>query len=471
VATLVPGVTTQTTTARYFSLYWALAEFADQLGYDAATCRALIRKAEVALAWASLVDPDTGELTGPGDMHAADSVARLLRQGREQSLTVTGLGTYSTRSWGYWSQYKGSSVVLQIASADRNAVRRGSRHCPQSISKMFEPLLQLSASRPPTSGDLAGFTHLTEMNVDSADVGPLRELMTATRQGSHRPEDWLASDQMRRSTLRILARATQLCPGTKGWRLTLSDAVAYGTYIDDPVLVEERRQAEAWRGMLLRHHSVGAWRILWASLVDEVLRRPDPVSRTELHDWVRAHVGSGTLAAFVDSLPPVSETGHPVAAEDQVGSQYERIEAAIAVLLLGAHRIDHLAGESLKAFCGGSASRRLYLDPYWVASQLVEYKSRTLGDFACALVDDMLAQSHRVSLRKMRVEGNGRMVLPTKLHEREGRYFADSAEGSGNVGVRAYELGQMCTQLGIFAEVDGIPEATDIGRDLLSLPR
>lgn len=471
VSLLVPGVTSLTTIARYFSLYWALADFADSHNYDATACRSLVRNAEVGLAWASALNPATGDLTGSRNMHGADSVHRLLREGGAEKLAGLGAGSYSTRSWGYWSQYKGSSLLLKIATSDRNAIRRGPRVCPEPISKIFEPLLQLCSCQPPAAGDIPRFVDLNVMDSDSADVVPLRELLTASRQGSHRPEDWLPADQMRRSTLRILARSAQVCPSEKGWRFTLAGATAYGSRIEtDPIFLEEHRQTRAWRGLLLRHHSVGAWRVLWSALVDEVLRNHEPVSRDQLHDWIRAHVGSCTVEAFVDQLPSIDEGGQPAPAEDKVLAEYATVEASIAVLLLGALRIDHLDDESLEAFSGGSARRRLYLDPYWVAGQYSDYKSRTMGDFACALVDDMLAQSHRVALRKMRVENNGQMVLPTKLHEREDRWFADSSEGSGNVGIRARELGQICTQLGIFEDTDGLPQVTEVGRRLLRLP-
>ncbi|PRC46223.1 hypothetical protein C6A85_91170 [Mycobacterium sp. ITM-2017-0098] len=146
------------------------------------------------------------------------------------------------------------------------------------------------------------------------------------------------------------------------------------------------------------------------------------------------------------------------------------VEAWIGILLLGAFRLEHFEGEVLSAFLGGSAHRRVYLDPHWVHGQYTEYRSRSLGDFACALVDDMLAQSHRVALRKMRVESNGQMILPTKLHEREGRWFAESPEGAGNIGVRADQVGQICTQLGIFSTSDDVPTVTPVGRELLGLP-
>ena len=263
----------------------------------------------------------------------------------------------------------------------------------------------------------------------------------------------------------------QISPNSRGWQYTLADGVAYGDRIDsDSVFVEERRQAEAWRGMLLRRHSVGAWRQLWSALVAEVLRSAEPASRDELHQWIRSQVGSGSVSEFVHNLPPVQAGGHPAPAEENINENHSGVEAWIGVLLLGAFRLEHLNDEVLSAFLGGSARRRVYLDPHWVHGQYNEYRVRSLGDFACALVDDMLAQSHRVALRKMRIENNGQMILPTKLHEREGRWFAESEEGAGNIGVRANQVGQICEQLGMFAQSNGAPAVTVVGRELLRLP-
>src|SRR3982074_3233137 len=90
VGLLVPGVTTLTTIARYFSFYWALADLAGSRDLDALACRDLVRNAEVGLAWASALDPKTGSLTGARSMHGADTVHRLLQQGRDQHLADVG---------------------------------------------------------------------------------------------------------------------------------------------------------------------------------------------------------------------------------------------------------------------------------------------------------------------------------------------------------------------------------------------
>lgn len=471
VGLLMPGVTSLTTIARYYAFYWALAEFADSRDLDVSACRSLVRNAEVTLAWASAIDPASGNLTGPRSMHGADAVVRLLQLGRAEHLARVGAGSYSERSWGFWSQYGGSSVVLKIAATDKYAIRRGTRSCPTRVKQMFEQMLQLCAVRPPDAADIDDYVALTTMNEASPDIEPLRELLSATVMRVHDPNDWLPSDIMRRSTLRILARSAQISPNSKGWQFTLTDGVAYGDRIDnDLVFVEERRQAEAWRGMLLRRHSVGAWRRLWSALVAEVLRAAEPATRDELHEWIRGQVGSGSVSKFADNLPPVQAGGHPSPAEEIVYENYSGVEAWIGVLLVGAFRLAHLNDEVLSAFLGGSARRRVYLDPYWVHGQYTEYQSRSLGDFACALVNDMLAQSHRVALRKMRIETNGQMILPTKLHEREGRWFAESEEGGANIGVRANQVGQICEQLGMFAQSQGAPAVTFEGRECLGLP-
>ena len=55
VSVLVPGLSTLSDSALRFALYWALADLAAKHESDAAACQTLIRRAESALAWASLV--------------------------------------------------------------------------------------------------------------------------------------------------------------------------------------------------------------------------------------------------------------------------------------------------------------------------------------------------------------------------------------------------------------------------------
>ncbi|MFI9812557.1 hypothetical protein [Saccharothrix variisporea] len=460
VDTLVPGVSTLTRLVRYYALYWALADHAEEHGLDAAACQELVRRAEVTLALVS-VDHDR-ELFA----HGVDRVKTMLRKGTTAGLAELGRSSYSPRAWGFWSQYNGPSITLGTVDVEDGALRPGRHRCPASVRRMFQPMIDFLARDGLGDGDVGRFSGLAIEEPDTADLPPLRDLFTATRHGRHRPEEWNGDDHTRRATLRMLARAVQRAPGgapADAFRAHL----AYGDALDtDPVLVGEER-ARAWRGVLLRHHSVGAWRRLWAALVDEVIDAGGTATRDDLHAWVGSAVSAGTVRGFVRSLPgAVDATGHPLPAEEEVLGSGAPIEADLAVLLIGAQRLTHLRGRSLDAFLGRrrrSSGRGQFLDPTWVAFREAEHGDRPLAELARAFVDDMLAQSRRVALRKLRVDGNGRMTLFSKLHERNGRYFADQREGMGNVGLRIDQLAAMARQLGLLSD-SGV---TALGADLL----
>jgi len=470
---LVPGVSTLTDSARHFALYWAVAQRCGSEGYDAATCRDVIRRSESALAWASLVDPETGGLNGPAAMHGADTVRRLLSQVQEDELGEHLVATYSPRSWGYWSQYTGPATTLGIVSVDKNSLRPGPRACPAQVQEMFSPLLDIASHRAVKQAEIGDFISLANPGLGGPDIEPLRGLITATPD-SVDTSRWSGDDLTRRSTLRILARAVQLVPDQTDWRAIFSAAIAFGPHLDiDPIYQEEGARAQAWRGVLLRHRLVGAWRILWAALVGHVLNSGEPLNRAQLHEWIRSHVPAVTMGQFRADLPATRDAnGHPLPAEDDVeGQGREPIESALAALVLSSQRIEELGGTALDAFRGGStAPRRVFLDPYWVGARAGEYADQWIGDFAAAVVDDMLAQSHRVALRKLEVKADGSVVMPSKLYEREGRYFAESAEGAYNIGYRAETVGSIAIQLGLINRGPEGLDVTGIGSQLLELP-
>ncbi|MFD6894108.1 hypothetical protein ACFWB0_06100 [Rhodococcus sp. NPDC060086] len=465
---LVPGVSTMTSNSRYFGLYWALASYAHDRDFDTLTCRTVLRRAEVALAMASVINPHTGSLDGLGEMHGADTVRSQLAKGSVDRLVDVGERSYSPRAWGYWSQYKGPIVTLGLATTDQGAFRKGPRETPVLVRDMFRPLLELAASRNLSQEDAKDFIDLTGFQPGSADLAPLRAVLTATGDGIN----WNANDSTRRSTYRILARAVQLAPDTSSWTSALVDVLAYGPALDgDPVFIAEGSRAKSWRGLLLRHRFVGAWRHLWSRLVDQVWHSDGQASRSDLHEWVRGCTTNDTVEGFLRSCTaPFDARGNPAPAEVLLSGNRNDIETDIGVLLIGSVRGDELAGVTLDAFRGNSG-RNHYLDPQWVAHRRREYMHRPLTDFACAVVDDMLDQSHRVALAKMYVDNEGRMKLPTKLHERNGLYFATGREGPGNVGLRTEQLGELGRQLGLFRFDDDRMVVTELGVETLGLPQ
>uniref|UniRef100_UPI003D91946C hypothetical protein n=1 Tax=Gordonia sp. B7-2 TaxID=3420932 RepID=UPI003D91946C len=470
VDTLVPGISTLSRLARYYSLYWALADFAECNDLDAAACKQLVRRSEVAIGWASIWDPVSGTYDGAGDLHGADSIRSLVARGSTDVMDREGVGSYSTRPWGFWSQYAGPCVTLGAVAVEKRALRSGEVACPQSVKAMFKPLFEICAQRPVDADDLAGLQSLTVLDSDSPDMNPLIDLLTSSRRAESRMS---GNNETRRAAFRILGRCAQLEneASFESWTALLRSGVAYGAHIEsDPVLASEQR-APAWRGTLLRHQFVGAWRAFWADLVDEVGTTDSGATRPQLHSWVEAGLPVTTVHQFLATLQDTRDVqGHPRPAESDAADHLTDVSLQIATLLIGAQRDSELSGISLNAFRGGRSQAKQFLDPQWVGFRRDEYLDRPLAEFACVLVDDMLAQSQRVSMRKMRMDSNGYLTMPTKLHQREGVYFASGTEGSGNIGLRTEQIGGIAEQLGLVSTSTGNPpEVTDLGVDVLDL--
>ncbi|OKI74458.1 hypothetical protein A6A27_40845 [Micromonospora sp. CB01531] len=464
---LVPGVSTVTRYARYYSLYWALAVHAERRGLNREACQRLVRRAEVGLARISQEYDDPDHPLGLA--HGTEALARLAPDnGKEFSVAdTTGSISYSPRTWGFWSQYNGPSVALGTVTMDSGALRAGRHPCPPGVTKMYAPLIDVAERRGGLSLPSAALGRLSlQHDWDTPDLEPLSSLFSATADGRHEHEAWTGNDRTRRATLRILARSWQLNPGAVTWPEAFAAGVAYGSAArEDPLLAGEERTA-AWRGVVLRHHSVGAWRHLWAALVNEVLRA-EIASHSHLHEWITGRLPSGTVAELEAGLPAVVDKhGDPLPAEDELLRDDAGVVTDVALLLLGARRLESLTGLTLRTFRG---KRPTYLDPTWVAQLRLEFGQRSVAELGRRLVDDMLAQSRRVALRKVRFNPDGTISLFSRLHERNGGYFADSTEGSGNIGLRIHQLAEIAVQVGLLTP-DPREPVTPSGQRLLGVP-
>jgi hypothetical protein len=466
---LVPGVSTVTRYARYYGLYWALAAHDGRHGLDRTACQQLVRRAEVGLAVISKRH-DNPE----GRMGLAHGVDRLTHVdgGLDSDVWLasrTGKGSYSPRDWGFWSQYNGPSATLGTVLVDDGALRPGRQACPAPVETVFAPLIEATNIDHATPAQLESLDTLRlQHDLPPPDMAPLAELLAACRNGHHEPDDWIRNDVTRRATLRILARAWQLFPDAETWTGAFANAVAYGDVAaQDPILAAEPRTM-AWRGVVLRHHSVGAWRRLWAQLVDQVYSSDLPVTRQDLHDWISDRLPEQSVTAFDMNLPaPVDDRGDPVSAEDEVVARFEPVVAELGILLLGARRLDSLSGIARKTFLG---QRPTYLDPRWVQRLRMEYEARPVRDLGRRLVDDMLAQARRVAMRKLRLRPDGTMAVFSRLHERNGWYLASSSEGRGNVGLRLGQLADLAVQTGLFT-LDPQQPITSFGHEALDMPQ
>jgi len=155
VSLLLPGVSTASELVRYYALYAALAAYAEDHGLGGEECRELVRRSEVVLAGASLLEAD--DPPGPVRVHGADGV----RPWFGDALDVLGavdMGnekhSYSSRKSGFWGTYCGPSQVLGTVMVEDNAFRTGRHACPTSVRELFAPLFSAAGHDRLSRADL-----------------------------------------------------------------------------------------------------------------------------------------------------------------------------------------------------------------------------------------------------------------------------------------------------------------------------
>ncbi|MFG2616334.1 hypothetical protein ACGFXC_01800 [Streptomyces sp. NPDC048507] len=189
---------------------------------------------------------------------------------------------------------------------------------------------------------------------------------------------------------------------------------------------------------------------------------------------------SGTVNEALAALGPVRDrAGHSLPVEPRLLQKAPAPWRDVRVLLTGGlrarggadatqlHQGPLLAGAQ-RAYLG---DRREFLDPLWMEALVREYGDRPVRDLASRLADDMLAQSRRVALRKLRYDPRtGGLKIFSRLHMRNDRYFRIGEEPKAEIGLRIPQLGSIGRQLGLFeAGSDGSGPLTPTRAALKSL--
>lgn len=477
VEVLVPGVSTVTRYIRYYAFYAALAAHAADLGVDVEACRRLLRRSEVVLA---AVHRDIPWDSPPGAAHGIDRVRAFcgdrlrIAEAAEMEQSKT---SYSPRRWGFWAQYGGPSTVLGTVSLEDGALRPGRHQCPPEVRDLFEPVFACAERDSIPIEDLVSLAPVALQSGSQPEREWMVGLFTATRDGHHDPDAWEPDDRIRRATLRVLARSVQLY-GAEGlsFEETMRSAVAFGGHIvSDPVLASIE-QSEGWRGVLLRHYSVGAWRRLWAALVQSIGGEDGAADRTrdELRAWISDLLPAMTVGRLLEELSPLQDdSGHPLPVERNLLASEDRSApyTNVRILLAGALRAHELRGIPRKTFLG--PHRRgigEILDPTWVYLLAQDYRDRSVKDIGSRLVDDMLSQATRVARAKMRLDPTTHKLLVfSRVHERNDRFFKTSNEGDTDIGMRIQQLGDFAVQMGLIDSTDGTWKVPSGTRALLEL--
>lgn len=454
---LVPGVTTVTPHARYYAVHALVAAEAEERGLERGHAQDLVRRTEVMLAAVSFVHHG-GQDSGLGRAHGTDALAGRLREG-VLSLTeasVAGKGGYVQAKWGFSGAYFGSEMILGIL----NSKRAPGPACDVPVLReSLGELLELAAREEIDMDELADRGHLCICaGGNSRDGRWLAELLCGT---DTRGPDRTATED-RRHTIQLIARIIDTHPVAHVTK-DVGDVLAFGDFLAEDDITAQSPVAAAWRGLVLRNHAAGAWRRLWAWLVDEV---PELTHMADVANALAARLPTGTVASFLDALPATTTpSGQPTDAERQLWGGYDAPECDLAILAVGARRVAELDGDSLDVFAG---RRDQELTPAWFADLLVESRSSATKDFAARLTSILVARSERVALAKTRRRADGTLWFPARLRVLEGGWmYRVGEEGRGDVNLRLDRLGNVLAGAGVLAWRDNLCTVTDLGSELL----
>jgi len=457
-ARLVPGVTTVTPHARYYALHTLAAAEAEERALDRHQAQDLLRRMEVALAAVSFVHHD-GKDTSLGRAHGTDSLADRLRS-RTLSMpeaAVAGKGGYVQASWGFSGAYFGSELILGLLDEKRGP---GPACDVDVLRSALGEMVDIARRDEIVLSDLADYGHLCMCSAVGAPDGRwLARLLTGS--DSRTPDQ--EQTQARRDTIRLIARIVDTHSVAYLTR-DVGDVLAFGDFLVQDEETTRSPVAAVWRGLVLRNHAVGAWRRLWAWLVDEV------EGLTHISDVAGAfadRLPTGSLGSFLDSLPATTlPSGQPADAERQLWNGYDAPDRDLAILAVGAHRVDELTGDSRDVFAG---RRDQELTPAWFAALLADTRSISAKDFGVRLTGILIARSERVALAKTRRRADGTLWFPARLRVLEdGWLYRVGEEGRGDVNMRLDRLGNVLAGAGVLAWKDGTCTVTALGRELLA---
>lgn len=455
VTRLVPGVTTVTVHARYYTLHGLVAYQANEDSLTLPDAQNLLRRCEVVMGAASLVD-EAPEARLYGKPHGFAAMHQVSAGGDLDVDEVSRRDAYSTSAWGFRGPYLGAERILGII-ARGSTWKPGKRYDQNAVRAALESLFELAAQHTVTAAQLR-------------QVAPQISIYRC----AHATDGlWLggllcdaetAQDRRRRTTLQLIARVIDT-HAAESLNESIIQAVAFGNFIATDPVVSGSDESAMWRGVLLRNFSVGAWRRLWAWLVDQVY---DGVALTDsaLEDRFAEELPTATVDEMLAALPSLADAeGNPVPAEQMIRTEpVTKVHRELQILACGALRSEELQGITRTVFTRATGDD---LDPVWMRERLRHSGPQSVRDFGRELVRDVLAKSRRVSLSKAEVRNDGTLWIPSRLHQRGEELVATAREGRGDVGTRLPQLASIAAACGIFDRSGQTWQLTERGRMLL----
>jgi hypothetical protein len=461
---LLPGVTTVTLNARYYPLHGLVAAEARKQDLGLPAARDLMRRAEVALGAVSVRHLQVAAAAHDGLPlpHGYAAIAPPVDGGSVDVPALAAPGVYARPAWGFWSAYRRPEAVLRIVRAGQLAP--GDQFDQAEVEKGLADLLALADLG---TLDLELLDDCASLcicqSAGSADGAWLARLLAQPgTSGEATTSAWT-----RRQTLRVIVRSVELARVRQAGS-DLSRFLAYDEAVSrDPVLAGTP-VAALWRGLILRNHSVGAWRDLWAWLVDS---GKGLTPRSALGDQFAYTLEPQTVGAFMRGLPATrAPDGRPVPAE--LDPDLDRADWPVwclSILLLGARRSGELTGPELSGFQGDDPEDIVEeLSPAWLAGQADAWQDRPVRDFARWLADVMVNRSQRLALRRATLDpGSGTLRIPARVSVHDGFITGQPPEGTGPASLRLDQLAGVLAGVGLLKR-DGDAWAAGPRGDLLA---
>lgn len=448
----LPGVTTVTNATRYYALHGLIASISQHEGLDEPDTIDLLRRSEALLAYVTRVhsaSPEHDKRT-PAP-HGIDAILRGATTSDGIDLPAAAQ-VYSEAKWAFANPYRGSELTLKILEPggfvpgewyDHDAAR-------SRLAAIVDAARDASEVTSTQAAELAAGCLCTTAHSD--DGAWLARLLSGD------PDQPLGEPTVGGLLWqfgRLVATATTLGEVTDAD--TLADLIMFNRTLREHPQLAGMVAPQRWRGALLRKESVHAFRLIWRDinrLVDGA--RPVP----DLVDAFADQLPTMTLSEFRGSLPPrAAGDGQPLPAEREL-AHLPDLQRWLAVLMLGAGRLEDFDGHELRGFRGPQEHTRGVweeLSPGWVAELLGRHAGRSVRDLGHSLALTLVHRSQRVALWKSRYDARKQVLsFPARLHVRDGIAVKVFEETAPVPATRIPQYLSITRQAGIFTvDADG----------------
>ncbi len=448
---LLPGITTVTPHARYYTLHALVAVVARNRRLDATAELDLLRRCEVTMAAISCAH---GPHLGWPSPHAADRVGPQVQQGNVHVKDLAQPAVYAKPDTGFLGPYLASEWNLGLVSVSGGQLTPGDASDAGALHEGLGDIIGLAERDTLDTGTLSRYSHLCLCQAGSARDGMLlRRLLTADDAPEGSPAE------KRSETLKMLRRLLELHPANRAQDLW--STLAYGPLADTDPVLSRLNAAVAWKGAVLRAQMVSAWRELWAGLVDTIV---DYSLIRDVADSFADSLPALTVNQYRSELPDIDDGPFLAPAEiDQSVTERHGGDRQLAALVLFAARRETLPTKVSKYFEGADDEGQ-QLTPTWTSDELDMWRTRPVRDFARHLTETLIIRSQRVALSKATIK-KGAIRIPTRVHVVDNMIFKSSSEGSAQVGLRWNQATSVMAGLGMVERDDGRWILTDVGRN------